>query len=236
MKKYLLIVLFLFQVTAVHAHDGSVVCLHGFFRSYKCMIPIANSLRSENLDVYLWDYPSRRKTIEQHADDLVKKLNQIAKQNPGEPIHFVTHSLGGVIVRAAVNHPDCPPEAQMGRAVLYAPPNQGSLIARKIRRIPIAKWIFGKKAGTQLLTYSSDQMNSYGEFPDTMHILVVAGVKGNSLSRNLLHEPNDGKVTLSETQLNTPHDLQIMYVSHTWIMKSRESIALTKEFILKEKP
>jgi pimeloyl-ACP methyl ester carboxylesterase len=231
MKKYLfLIILLTVQLFALQAKE-SLVCVHGFFRSFKCMIPIGNVARNQGLDVYLWDYPSRSKTIEEHADRLVEVLTVIAQLNPNEPIHFVTHSLGGVIVRAAMNHPQCPPEAKIGKAVLLAPPNKGSCLARKVSGCPIFKNILGKKAGCQLLTFTETEMEKLGQFPDTKQVMVIAGKKESRLVAKWLKEPNDGKVTVEETRLSTPHHHHILHVGHSWIMTSRESIRLTTNFL-----
>lgn len=230
MRKYLLIVLFLTQTLVLQGQE-SVICLHGFFRSYRCMIPIANVVRDEGLNVYLWDYPSRKKTIEQHAECLVEILNAIAKDNPSEPIHFVTHSLGGLIVRTAMNHPNCPKEAKIGKAILLAPPNRGAVLARSFHGWPIIRWIFGKKAGHQLMTYTETDMHNLGTFPETKQVMVIAGKKESQFFK-WAKVPNDGKVTVDETRLNSPHNHHILNVSHSWIMTSRESIALTKGFLL----
>lgn len=231
MKKLILYLIILFNFSCLWANGETVVCLHGFFRSYKCLIPLSNTLRSEGLDVYLWDYQSRKKTIEQHAEDLVGILNKIAIEKPGQPIHFVTHSLGGVIVRVAVSHPDCPEEAKMGKAILLAPPNQGSCLARKFHKIQPVRFVFGKRAGRQLLDYSADKMLDMGKFPDTITVVVVAGSQGNPLFK----EANDGKLSVKETYLDTPHTHITQYMSHKWIMTSRWTICFIKEFLIHDR-
>ncbi len=229
--KFVLLILFIsLQISTLDASEGSVVCVHGFIRSYKCMLPMGNTLEKEGLDVYLWDYPTRRHTIQEHADNLVEVLNQIALKNPGKPIHFVTHSLGGVIVKTALNHPECPKEAKMGRAVLLAPPMHGSTIARSIGHLTPVQWFFGSKAGNQLLTYSPEDVADLGDFPDTIDVMVIAGKRGN---RFFFRTPNDGKVAVHETHLNTPHEHLSFFVSHNWIMTSRQVITVAKNFLLK---
>jgi hypothetical protein len=231
MRKSLLIILFLLYTSVILSQE-SVICLHGFFRSYRCMIPLGNVMRHEGFDVYLWDYPSRDKTIEEHAEHLVEVMNALAKKNPSEPIHFVTHSLGGIIVRAALNHPNCPQEAKIGKAVLLAPPNKGASLARTFQGCPLIRWIFGKKAGHQLLTFTETDMCNLGEFPPTMPVMVIAGKKGTRFFYKWIKETNDGKVTVEETRLSSPHHHHILNVGHSWIMTSRESIALTRNFLI----
>lgn len=232
MKKIVLLFIFLIQLSILEAGQGSVVCLHGFLRSYKCMIPLGNTLKREGLNVYLWDYQSRKATIDQHASNLVEVLNAIAHKHPGEPIHFCTHSFGGIIVRAAVNHPNCPEEAKIGKAILMAPPNKGAVLGRAFKDWGPVSWFFGKKAGKQLITYSEEDMNAIGSFPETMDVMVIAGKRGTRFFRLVHRAPNDGKVTVDETRLPTPHEHKILDVSHNWIMTSRESIAITKDFLL----
>jgi pimeloyl-ACP methyl ester carboxylesterase len=233
MKNKLFFLLILLQVFVLKGEEGSVVCLHGFFRSYKCMIPIGNALRDEGLRVYLWEYPGRKKTIERHAACLVEVLNEIAQQHPGQPIHFVTHSLGGIILRATLSHPDCPNEAKIGRAVLLAPPNKGAALARNFKGSTAVQCLFGSHAGDQLLNYTEEDMCKLGSFPPSMDVMVLAGNKESPFFKTWIKEPNDGKVTVEETKLPTPHDHRTLFVSHSWIMTSRESISIIREFLLK---
>lgn len=238
MKRFLIIIVLLLQTqfnylfSQEQSVKGSVVCVHGFFRSFKSMLPLGNSLKREGLKVYLWEYESRKKTIERHAADLVGLLKEIAAEKPGEPIYFVTHSLGGIIVRAAVNHPECPKEVAFGKAVLLAPPNKGASLARQFQDFPPARGLFGNNSGKQLLTYEENHMDSLGQFPESMQVLVIAGEKESPVFRRWMTKPNDGKVTVEETYLKTPHEHKTLYVSHSWIMTSREVIGITKEFIL----
>ncbi|NGX61294.1 MAG: hypothetical protein K940chlam9_00777 [Chlamydiae bacterium] len=231
MKRILFLFFIFAQFASLDAQEGSVICLHGFFRSYKCMIPMGNAFREEGYHVYLWDYPSRRETIEGHAQDLVKIMQMIAKERPGEPIHFVSHSMGGLIVRAAVSHPHCPPEGKMGKAILLAPPNQGASLARKAKQLRGARFFFGKKAGEQLMNYSPEEMLAIGDFPSSMDVMVIAGTKHGPFLGKFFDEPNDGKVAVSETYLPTPHTHKVLPVAHNWIMTSRKTIQLSKEFL-----
>lgn len=225
------IVLLLLIFSQVEAFEGSVVCVHGFIRSYRSMIPMGYALEHEGFEVYLWDYQSRKESIEGHAAHLVLVLQSIAKQHPGAPIHFVTHSLGGVITQAALNHPACPQEAKIGKAVLLAPPAQGSSLARSFSHLTPVRWFFGGKSGYQLLTYTPAHMHALGTFPSSVEVLVLSGTRGNHF---FFMTPNDGKVTVDETRLPTPHTHRVFHVSHSWIMTSRECIFETKNFLLRK--
>ncbi len=208
--------------------DETVVCVHGFMRTSKSMSRIAASLEKEGWAVERWSYPSRHKYIEEHAQDLVERLNQIVMERPGKPISFVTHSMGGLIVRCALNDPDCPSEAKQGRAVLIAPPNRGSVLARKLNKYALPKTILGKKAGSQLMTTLPDGFDALGDFPSDMPVLVIAGTAGIN---PLIAGPSDGKVGLRETCLNTPHFRVKSFSGHSWICQTPTVIKKTGAFL-----
>jgi pimeloyl-ACP methyl ester carboxylesterase len=235
MQKFALIIIILIWPLTIftleqklHQPEGTVVCLHGFLQSSKRMLPIGYELKNEGLDVILWEYPSWHKRIEDHAYDLVELLKHIAEEKPGKPIHFVTHSLGGVVTRAALSHPECPQEAKVGKAILIAPPNKGSCLGRSFKDVTPLKLIFGSHAGSQILNYTQEEMEALGSFPPEKEVVVIAGVKGSSIFFSV---PNDGKVSLSETYLATPHKHITVEATHTWILKGRETIQIITEIL-----
>ena len=226
-KVYLFWTVLIFQCLAFELHGDTVVGIHGFLTNWHSMKPIKNVLERGGYEVRLWFYPSRRKFIEEHACELVLLLQEIASQCPGRPIHFVTHSIGALVLRAALNTPSCPPEAKMGRALLLAPPNQGSRLAREFRDFfPIA-FAMGDYTGWELMHYDPCQISCLGEFPPTMQVLVVAGTKG---CRLLLNEPNDGYLAVQETYLNTPYLFASFPISHGELLTARPVLCCMKKF------
>lgn len=251
MNKFLLSLLFICFYTSVFAETSvvrtlpskieglkevsqqkeSIVCVHAFLRSYKSMKPIANALEKEDYDVFIWNYETRKFTLEEHAEHLNRLLRKIAETKPGIPINFVTHSVGGVIVRVALSKPDCPEEAKRGKAVLMAPPNAGSVLARRYSSFIFVQFIFGNKLGKQLLTYSPQKMLSVAKIPSTVDVLILSGKKSSKLYLFKLNEENDGKVCINETQLDTPHTLYTVNANHTYIITDKKSLYLIKEFL-----
>jgi len=184
-----------------------VICIHGFLRSSSCMKPIAQQIENMGHTPILWDYPSRQKTIEGHAEDLVKLLQEF-----DEPCHFVTHSLGGVVVRAALNHPNCPERVKGGYLILMAPPNQGSQTAHTLRNIPGIRALFGSKAGKQLLHYGPSEIEALGPLPPA---IIIAGSR-------------DWKVFVAETVPKTAHTQYVIPSGHCFIMKHPDTIAIIR--------
>lgn len=208
--------------------SGTVVLIHGLMRTERNMSGFYASFLRSGWSVETWSYPSREKLIEEHARDLVDYLKTIAEQKPGKPISFVTHSMGGLILRTALNLPDCPIEAKLGRAVLVAPPNRGSIFARRLHRFPLARQLLGDQAGNQLMTKPVEDFRSLGKFPEEMPVLVISGVLGFN---PMIPSANDGKVALSETTLDTPHYHLRSFSGHSWICHSPTVIWKAKRFL-----
>ncbi|EPP35696.1 alpha/beta hydrolase family protein [Chlamydia ibidis] len=209
----------------------SVVCVHAFLRSYRSLKPIGHVLEKDNYDVFIWNYETRKFTLERHAEHLNKLLKRIAELKPGVPINFVTHSVGGVIVRVALARSDCPEEAKKGRAILMAPPNAGSTLARRYRSLAVVQFIFGGKLGRQLLTYSPNRMLNIAKIPPTVDVLILSGNKRSRFIPFRLNGENDGKVCTVETQLDTPHKGYVINTNHTYIITDRKSLFLMREFL-----
>lgn len=229
MKKNLLCLLITFFCFTLKAQE-SVVLIHGFLLSHFHMVPIKRVLRCTNFDVYNFEYPSRNNTIEGHACNLVNTLQYIAQNNPGEPINFVTHSISALILRYALNLPECPYEAKIGRAVLLAPPNQGTVLGRYVQNFPGISFIFGDKSGRELLTWGPEEMSCLGQFPPTMNVLVIAGNKGTHLFFG--DAPNDRFLLVEETRLDTPHEHIVMPITHGDLINRSPSLYKIRKFLI----
>ena len=196
------------------AEGETVVCVHGFMRKGGNMSAMVRAFEKEGFNVVNWTYPSREKTIAGHAEDLVKVLQSL---DGSGPVHFVTHSMGGLIVRAALNHPECPETAKQGKAVLLAPPNGGSAFGRSLHRFSFVRYMIGEYAGEELTT--EPNFDYLGNFPDGMKVLVIAG-------------EYDKKVACEETCLPTPHLHETVPSPHFWIAHHPGSVRKAKQFIL----
>lgn len=229
MKFCFLFVLFIH--TLVHSDSGkenSLVCIHGLFAGPWSMRYIENHFEEEGYQVINWGYPSLDRKIEEHAAYLVKELEKAALDKPGRPIHFIAHSLGCLVLRAAINRSDCPNEAKTGKVVLLAPPNQGASWGRFLEQYEIVKKVLKGEAGKQILR--SSDFKFLGNFPPSMQVLVIAGNWGFN---PLIEGENDGTVGVSETYLDTPHEHIVINSGHKTILVSQKTLKLTKEFLEK---
>jgi triacylglycerol esterase/lipase EstA (alpha/beta hydrolase family) len=207
--------------------DEYLICLHGIMGTKFQMYFMAKNLRKEGFNVINWGYPSRSYSIEKHAVSLIEELKILSKKKPGQPINFVAHSMGGLVLRAAINHPGCPEEAKMGKVVLIATPNQGSSLARYLSRFSFVRKVLQNKSGRQLMT--KKDFEYLGQFPHAKEdILVLAGRKNFN---PIMKEKSDGTVTIEETYLSTPHNHKIVNKGHNSILYSKTAYRMTKNFL-----
>lgn len=86
MKKFFAFFIFLtLAITQLNASVGSnekIVLIHGFFESAWNLKYQGYKLKKKSFRVDCWDYKSRKKTIQTHAENLVEYLNEIAEKHP----------------------------------------------------------------------------------------------------------------------------------------------------------
>ena len=84
------------------------------------------------------DYPSTEKPIAELVDHLQRELGACCAE--ATRLHFVTHSMGGVLVRAWIAREG---PQRVARVVMLAPPNGGSEIVDHLRETPLLEWALG---------------------------------------------------------------------------------------------
>jgi len=188
-----------------------VVLLHGLARGHGSMARLGAHLRAHGFDTYARTYPSRRHSLGYLAGEVADWISERAGDRP---VHAVTHSMGGVIVRHLHD-----PRIHWQRIVMLAPPNRGSQLAAGLVRNPVFRWYYGP-AGAEL---ASD-----GQWPaPPAPFAVIAGTRSRALSnvtswtvgRRFAPETrNDGTVAVDETKLDGMAAFAEVDATHTWIM------------------
>ncbi|KTD20095.1 lipase B [Legionella lansingensis] len=188
-----------------------VILLHGLGRTHYSMSSLESTLKRQNFIVVNEDYPSTRKSIEDLANQYIPPMIDQCLSNHSDHINFVTHSLGGIILREYLQNHQIP---KLSRIVMLAPPNHGSKLADLLHNNWIFKFFAGP-AGQELTTEKISIRGTLGPY----QIGVIAGnFSLNPFNRLIFHEENDGKVAVSSTRMNTMKDFVILSVSHTFMM------------------
>lgn len=185
-----------------------LVLVHGLKRTRASMWPAALAARRRGYAILNWGYPSATAGIATHADALRRALDAIPSSADGR-VHFLTHSLGGIIVRALLAR-GAPPN--LGRVVMLGPPNAGNEIAQHLRRTRLFRRVMGR-AGLELGTGAESVPR---RLPDaTFDLGVIAGQRLRpALFGKWIGSPNDGLVSVSATRLVGMHDHVIVRGGH----------------------
>jgi pimeloyl-ACP methyl ester carboxylesterase len=184
--------------------------LHGLGRTSASMRRMHRRAASEGFRVIDWSYASFSRSIDEHVADLQRTLGELDADPAVARIHFVTHSLGGIITRKALL--DKPP-AKMGRVVMLAPPNRGSRVARRLAPW-LGRWI---KPLADLSNAPESAVNRLG---------VPAGV-----DIGIIAARHDGKVRVEDTHLPGEADHLVVSGFHTFLMNAREVQDCTIRFL-----
>ncbi len=204
-----------------------VVLLHGLARSSTSLNAMEQALQDEGYQTANIDYPSRDFEIAELADIAVEKgLAACRAVDNIEKIHFVTHSLGGILVRQYL---DSGSIDRLGRVVMLGPPNQGSIAVDDLEGVPGFDWINGP-AGRQLGKGKNSVPLALG--PANFELGIIAGNRTiDPITSAVLDNPDDGRVSVADTRLEGMDDFIVVEHSHAFMMRMRRPIELTVLFL-----
>jgi triacylglycerol lipase len=204
----------------------AVILLHGLCRTSRSMDKMEQALADAGYQVLNVNYPSRTACIQKLADDAIGKAVAECRGDGATKIDFVTHSLGGILVRSYLARHPLP---SLGRVVMLAPPNQGSEVVDKIGGWRLFKWINGA-AGDELGTGTNSTPNRLG--PATYPVGIIAGDRSiNWINSLMIPGPDDGKVSVKRAKLAGMSDFIVIHTAHPFITQNREAIRQTIQFL-----
>ena len=202
-----------------------VVLLHGLGRGIGSMATLEAALDAAGYEVHNLGYPSRDKTPDELLTLLSEELETCCLVDD-RPLHFVTHSLGGILVRALL---EVERPRQLGRVVMLAPPNQGSEVVDSLGESWLFRTVMGPTA-EELGTGPGSLPNRLGP-PDYPLGILASNRSINPIGSWLLPGEDDGSVKVEAMRIEGMTDFRVLPATHTFIMRDPDAIRQTLNFL-----
>jgi pimeloyl-ACP methyl ester carboxylesterase len=199
--------------------NEAVVLFHGLGLHAFFMRRISAFLKKDGYDVCNIDYPSRRDTIERMTVHLYNLLEE-KKLDGYKSVHFIGHSLGGVLVRNLLYRYRF---HNQGKVIALAPPNKGSVLVDIFKGYAPVRWYFGP--AFLELGSGSVFLEQLAYIPDNYYVIAGNRSKG-TLFGFLFNEVNDGAVSvedsIAEGMIRSHHS--VLPVTHFTILYNKKVI------------
>eukprot|EP00913_Durusdinium_trenchii_P023283 g21861.t1 len=199
----------------------AAIVIHGIIRSSKSFARIRKRLEALDFTVFGFDYPSTRVGIPRSAEYLQSAIQSLEGI---DEIHFVVHSMGGLIVRAYLAGGG---DERIRRMVMMGVPNNGARLADRLKKNPLFKLILGQ-AGQQMV---SDEQGFTRTLPiPEFEFAIIAGARGTLNGYNpLVPGDDDGTVSVTSARLPGAADFMTVKCLHSFLMNNPEAIDATVE-------
>jgi pimeloyl-ACP methyl ester carboxylesterase len=196
-----------------------VVLVHGLWLNGPSMAPLGWRLARDGYAVSRFSYWSVLRGLDNNVDRLI----QFCREFESDRLHLVGHSLGGVLILAAIAR-----GLKVHRAVLMGIPYQGSISAHGLARVAIGKRMLGR-------TLSDWLRREKPALECEAEIGVLSGDRSIGIGKLIspLPLPNDGVVCLDETKVPGATDSIVLPVFHTAMPFSPLSARAVATFLKK---
>ncbi len=207
----------------------TAVLLHGLGRNDRSMADMEEGLAARGYRVVNLSYPSTELSIEELAAYLDRQLAACCA-DAEQPVHFVTHSMGGILVRYYLAHHSFAP---LGRVVMLSPPNRGVELIDLTRQRPWMRSLVSFAAGPVAGELGTDPAGLPATLPAVSFELgVITGARSiNPLTSWLIPGQDDGTVAVERARVEGMRDFLIVPHTHTFIMDSPQVIEQTDRFL-----
>jgi pimeloyl-ACP methyl ester carboxylesterase len=199
------------------------ILVHGLWMRGPALTLIKRRLEADgSLRALLFSYPTIVGSMSDHVRRLIDFAH--AHAHASERLHFVGHSLGGLVILKALSVTD---DLPAGRAVLLGSPLQGSRTVQRLVRVPLGRTLLGSALVEECVDCSPR------EWSGRRDVGVIAGSMGFGMGRVFgnLGAEHDGTVTVEETRLPGAKDHIVVAASHTGMLLSAEVANQTRHFL-----
>lgn len=197
-----------------------VVLLHGFARSRLAMWSLSEKLEDAGYKVVAIGYGSLTQDIDEIKAEVFSKINECCAQST-KPVHFVGHSLGGLLVRAYLGEYKI---RSLGRVVVLGSPSNGSEAVDYYRET-----CFFRLAGPAAAALGTGSKFLKSLKPPTYPLGVIAGDRGEG--SGLLPGNDDGLVRVESTKVVGMKDFLAVTVGHSALRWDDEVARQTIHFL-----
>ncbi|HLS81259.1 MAG TPA: alpha/beta hydrolase [Steroidobacter sp.] len=201
--------------------EPTIILVHGLWMSGFELNVLRHRMESHSFRVAAFSYPSLSGAMADHVASLI----EFARAQQAEQVHFIGHSLGGLVILRALESTDDLPS---GRAVLLGTPLQGSRAAQSVARmLPFGKAILGSAVNEECIDCPPRRWSGRRD------VGVIAGSMKLGLGRLFAHleTEHDGTVMVSETLLPGAKDHIVLAVTHTGMLFSAEVAEQAAHFL-----
>ncbi len=203
----------------------TVVLLHGLRRTPRSMRRLERKLAGAGYRVENIGYPSTKRSIEDLAGLLEKRLGECCAGEEGR-VHFVTHSLGGIVLRY---YAASRPFPRLGRAVMLSPPNGGSELIDLLLKIPLVRHA-ATPAHEELGTGPGSVPRTLG--PVDFEVGIITGNRSLlPIFSWVIPGPDDGLVAVERARVEGMADFLVVPHTHTFIMNGNDVLEQTLRFL-----
>jgi pimeloyl-ACP methyl ester carboxylesterase len=198
---------------------ATTILVHGVWMNGMEMSLLRRRLRKRGYHTVRFRYASLFSELKSGA----AKLQQLVSGIDDETVHFVAHSLGGLLVRHFFHDY---PEQKPGRVITLGTPHRGSLVAERFNHHFAGKLLLGKSLHRGLLGDVPPWSNDH-------EIGVIAGNRSLGVGKLFvkLPKPNDGTVAVAETPLPGMKAYKVMRETHISLLFSETVVKEVAHFL-----
>ncbi len=187
------------------------------------MTKMQNALVEDGYRVINIGYPSNKKSLDELSNIVAADISEHVA--PGDKVNFVTHSLGGIVVRSMLKKS---PPWDTQKVVMLAPPNQGIEIIERLFKLKLA-WLLGPVSNDLV---REAMQKSPPTLPKNVELGVIMGTDSGWWTFNqILADQNDGLVTVKEGKMQGMKDFKTIHNNHTFIMLDNDVIIAIRHFL-----
>ena len=212
------------HVQTISDQKENIVLVHGYARSSSAMWKLEDRLKSDGFHTINIDYPSFCTTLEEVKKEVYQQIQDCCSKSKTK-VHFVGHSLGGLLIRSFLGENKI---ENLGNVVNMGSPNKGTPVVEHLKD----SWLF-KKFGNVAKELSHKGSNFLSSLKKPAYNLgIIAGRMHNPKYEHILKGEDDGVVTVESTKVEGMKDFIVIDANHA-SMRYNKDVAYQTIYFLK---